>query len=557
MLSIRVDLLTERYYATAFNDRGSAEWPPHPGRLFSALVATWADDDEPSADEWELLRWLEDQGAPELTCSDHGEVALRDVHTVYVPVNDASIHSLLDKHYEKLVESQRMVHASRNDDKSHTKALRNVEKVRERAAVASSNEAARTPASSATPDLLPEERGLQPRTFPCATPEVPTIYFTWVDAHPSEDQVRILDDLLGRLGRLGHSSSFVAASIATEPPEPTFRPSNDGDLQLRVPAPGLLDALESSYAQHGGREPRILPNVVIPYRSGARPLPVPTGQFSDNWFVLRITPDQPGRVASGNDETEVRRIRDLPLTSSLSWTRAVRAALQSHAPEEHKAYIGGHHPDGSRLDAAHPAFVPLGFVGTNFADGRVRAFAIIPPRDVSDERLAAIGRALRNWEAEPRGMVLYTDRRSEAILQTAVDDDLPPSIRAAEWTRASTSWATVTPIVLDRFPKGFHHKDPAVNQRAIDQVRQIIARALAIQGLPDATRIGVTNDSALRGSGPIRTFRPYRHGRNSNSRPLSVHATIEFDRPVRGPLIIGGGRYLGYGFMKPLTRGES
>ena len=39
MLAIRIDLLAERYTATEFNDRNRAEWPPHPGRLFSALVA--------------------------------------------------------------------------------------------------------------------------------------------------------------------------------------------------------------------------------------------------------------------------------------------------------------------------------------------------------------------------------------------------------------------------------------------------------------------------------------------------------------------------------------
>ena len=47
MFAIRVDLLTDRYYATAFNDRQQGEWPPHPGRLFSAMVATWADGAPP------------------------------------------------------------------------------------------------------------------------------------------------------------------------------------------------------------------------------------------------------------------------------------------------------------------------------------------------------------------------------------------------------------------------------------------------------------------------------------------------------------------------------
>ena len=40
MLAIEVAFLTGRYVATAYNTRTETEWPPHPARLFSALVAT-------------------------------------------------------------------------------------------------------------------------------------------------------------------------------------------------------------------------------------------------------------------------------------------------------------------------------------------------------------------------------------------------------------------------------------------------------------------------------------------------------------------------------------
>ena len=44
---IEVNFLTGRFVATCHNDRRQPEWPPHPARLFSALVAAWADADEP------------------------------------------------------------------------------------------------------------------------------------------------------------------------------------------------------------------------------------------------------------------------------------------------------------------------------------------------------------------------------------------------------------------------------------------------------------------------------------------------------------------------------
>jgi len=35
-----------------------------------------------------------------------------------------------------------------------------------------------------------------------------------------------------------------------------------------------------------------------------------------------------------------------------------------------------------------------------------------------------------------------------------------------------------------------------------------------------------------------------------------VHADIEFPAPVRGPVLIGAGRYLGYGLCLPWDRQE-
>ena len=73
MLAIRIDLLAERYTATEFNDRNRAEWPPHPGRLFSALVAAWADEPAPSPDERRAIEWLEGLDPPAIVCDVESE----------------------------------------------------------------------------------------------------------------------------------------------------------------------------------------------------------------------------------------------------------------------------------------------------------------------------------------------------------------------------------------------------------------------------------------------------------------------------------------------------
>ncbi|QCK01105.1 type I-U CRISPR-associated protein Cas5/Cas6 [Bradyrhizobium sp. WBAH33] len=58
--TVRVHLLEPLYQASG-PQPGRAEWPPHPARLFCALVSV-ADLDDPV--EEAALRWLESQPAP-------------------------------------------------------------------------------------------------------------------------------------------------------------------------------------------------------------------------------------------------------------------------------------------------------------------------------------------------------------------------------------------------------------------------------------------------------------------------------------------------------------
>ncbi|MBL8234562.1 MAG: type I-U CRISPR-associated protein Cas5/Cas6 [Bryobacterales bacterium] len=93
MLTIEVELLSGRYAATEHNDRSRAEWPPHPARFFSALVAALHGIEPVDAEERRALLWLEQQGAPVLDV-DTGvdeNIGRRDVHSVFVPVNDVTL----------------------------------------------------------------------------------------------------------------------------------------------------------------------------------------------------------------------------------------------------------------------------------------------------------------------------------------------------------------------------------------------------------------------------------------------------------------------------------
>ena len=62
MFTVAVRFVSGRYYAASHLDRTGPEWPPHPDRLFSALVASCyqACDGKGRA----ALEWLEQQGPP-------------------------------------------------------------------------------------------------------------------------------------------------------------------------------------------------------------------------------------------------------------------------------------------------------------------------------------------------------------------------------------------------------------------------------------------------------------------------------------------------------------
>jgi CRISPR-associated protein Csb2 len=76
-VAITIDLLTGGYDAADLRDRNSAEWPPHPARLFSALRAGARDDGDRAA-----LRWLERQPPPLIVAADRVTQVQRRAYVV-------------------------------------------------------------------------------------------------------------------------------------------------------------------------------------------------------------------------------------------------------------------------------------------------------------------------------------------------------------------------------------------------------------------------------------------------------------------------------------------
>ncbi len=546
MLAIEITLLTGRYTATAFNDRRRGEWPPHPARLYSALVATCF---ESGGDNNELaaLEWLEGLGFPLINASSCTE---REAVTVFVPVNDCYTISNLDEDQALVDQARHALNASQSL-KERDSLAKNLQKLEKKLAdkilkvVAPVTKPTVGGAISAT-HVLPESRIRQPRSFPSVTPEVPVVTFAWPDIEPNLEQQRILDGLLARLVRLGHSSSLVSARLVDDPGQPTYVPDPEGGMLLRVTREGQLCALMRSYERHRETEPRVMPARFATYAKPVEPkaLSFPCSCFSDSWLTFR-------RIDGPR----------LPQTSLVGLARIIRKVLLRYYPKPIPEVISGHQADGSTSERDHVAIVPLPLVASYQATGHLLGFAIVPPRDLSDPERANLGEALRSWEKENRNRDDEQDLPSLPvnlgnvgvwIVRRLDTESAARTLLEKTWCGPSRIWLSSSPVALDRNPGDLATRDQAKLARAIEEAKLTIRDSILRLGLPAPAEIEVMPHAPLPGSTKARAFRPF-PSEPGRTRRVLTHAKIRFQEPVIGPILLGAGRYLGLGLFWPQT----
>ena len=538
---IEVNFLTGRFVATRHNDRRQPEWPPHPARLFSALVSVWADADEPDRSEHAALEWLESQAPPGIAAS---EAVPRKVVSHFVPVNDASIVSR--SWYER-----RAVEVSRLSAELHAELAESGGEVTKKAVrierkLANTRDVKRqidrtgsTPPASAVA-MLPEHRGKQGRFYPSVTPDEPRVSFLW-DVPAPADMADALDRLLQRVTRLGHSSTLVSCRLITHATDATFQ-VGDGDVGLRAVRRGQLAELERQHERHEGYKPRSLPYTDIRYRTVVEAPPL-RGKDKPNtagqWCVFEFEPDS----------------RFFPATRAVDLATAMRAAVFHHADDPIPEELSGHLADGRPTTAPHVAFLPLPYVGFEHADGRLLGMAVSVPDAVSDEARRALYRAIGNWERTAGGGVLKLVLGVQGVLHLfrlsgpATLISLRPSI----WSRDSCRWVSATPIALPRHPGRLRGGMAAARARAWAAAESAVASACEHVGLPEPVSVEVSLSPFLAGTRPADRFPAFSQNDRGGQpvRRQLVHASVTFEHPVAGPLMLGTGRFLGLGLMRP------
>ena len=267
MFGIEVTFLTGRYVASSFNDRRQPEWPPHPARMYSALVAEYVEAGFRS-EERVVLEWLESLGSPEIYAP---AAENRSVVGNFVPVNDSAIVSI-DKYHHIVGQVEQLSDQIKETCKSNgqsTKVERLQRNLDQRINFANSlaEHAKKTSPNSAV-KMLPDHRTKQLRYFPSSTLESPRVFFIWRVLCP-EPKANILDELLSRVTRLGHSSSLVSCRFTDRPQIANYTLSSHGgnSVMLRGIRTGQLEELIKHFEVHQGFKPRVLPYEIVEYRN--------------------------------------------------------------------------------------------------------------------------------------------------------------------------------------------------------------------------------------------------------------------------------------------------
>ena len=549
MLAIEVNFLTGRFVATAHHDRRAAEWPPHPARLFSALVAAWADDDAPSLEERQALEWLEAQDPPSIAAT---EAVARKVLTNFVPVNDTAVigTSMYDKRAKEVAGLIDEIDAASED--SSAKSAKLVERLDRKLAKTRDVSSQVTNAGNTNPDeamkLLPDHRGKQAREFPSVTPDEPRVTYIWPGADTTSETAGALDGLLGRVTRLGHSSSLVSCRLTSDPPDPTCEPGSMGEV-LRSVRRGQVAALEREHDRHQAVKPRSLPFTAVRYR------PVEPDAVEEHlrpntaghWVVFEFRPSS----------------RRFPATRAVKIAKTLRDAIFHHAEDPLPEGLSGHRGDGSPVPLPHVGFLPLPYVGYAHADGRIMGAAVSVPDSLDEPSRRAVLRAVGTWESEaeseaeansyPLRLVMgrsgHLDMKRLSGFEPTLD-----TLRTKTWRRPSRRWVSATPVALPTNPGPLSTGTAAARAKAWAKAEQGVADSCRHVGLPEPSAITVSSDPFTRGVRPAPQFPAFRQ-RGRDGQPVArrlVHASVTFEQPVAGPLALGAGRYFGLGLMRPV-----
>lgn len=389
----------------------------------------------------------------------------------------------------------------------------------------------------------------RPRLFDA---NVPFIFVWRFDG--DDTKARIICDLADKLYQFGRGvdMAWAYAEILDEADLDSLLIEYDGVVsrpgrangRVRCPGSGSLESLERRY-----RAPRFR------HESGQRVFVKPP---EPNYGQLAYESSPARHVFELRSTTDTERRVPWPLARASLLVVAAREAARarltakmSSRTSEIDRHLVGRKPDGSNAAPAESRvrIIPIPSIGMHYADRAIRRLLVeVPatcPLRSEDVRWAFSGAELFDPE---------TGEVKDVLLSPSTDDDMLGHYGVDAGARVFRS---VTPVVLPEVTRR-RRIEP---MRKIDEAKLGLERVLEIAG----ARAAVVQ--ALRHAGvhaPVESIRAQREPFNaagSRVEPFAEgtrfekerlwHVEIAFGVPIKGPLLIGDGRFLGLGLMVP------
>ncbi len=569
-LAIAWEYLTGYCVASNASRRERVEWPPHPARVFMAIAAAWfetepTDDDEQLQREHKAeglaLRWLESLGDPEVSLPEVQNEFERSSVDVFVPINDSA-----------------------------------------------------GPSASILQSASTLTRDKQPRTFPRIFVGNDPCVLTWPSVSNLEQYNDALARLCGKVTRIGHPSSLVRMWIAGEeefslPQRERFVPdSSTFDARMRSVPQGCLNYLTECFGKAGRDRHEFLSiqieslkeqqsqikgkgakeakaelaeqiRILETERDKVSPRPIVRPSISYATSYRRVEVSEEREVCKTGFDSDLLVLVAQPgnrfsAASSLLVTQTLRKTIMSVCDDPIPSWISGHHVEGEPLrdGVGHIACIPLLSTGFPYSDGHLMGVGIAFPRTVArKDRGNALRSLLINEDRSDKEVELKLGRLGECRLVLRDWSESRIALNPETWTASPDgceTWASVTPVVLDRFPKSDRLKQ---RSQWTQEVIEMVANACVNIGLPHPTEIDVDTTSWQTGTPrALQKHRPLRGhladnktlaalgdgyptfpAKGGNAARPQLHVWLRFSQPVNGPVILGAGRYLGYGLCSP------
>ena len=496
-LLLTVRLHEGRYHG--LDHRQECEWPPAPARLFQALLAGAAHGATVPAETLAALDWLQSLPPP-VIAAPHGTFG--QGYVSFVPNNDL----------DALLPGRRLEDA-----------------------------VARTRVG----------KRIQPTLFDAEA----SIVYCWSFADVNGDHASVLCTAANGIFQLGRGLDMAWAEAVTVDSDEgerrvlrhggvVYRPSTGGEenRNLLCPRPGLLQSLAARFEGMRVRF-RAAENTRGSIRVFVQP-PRPrlkrvAYSAEPRRFVFELR-EAIARAAYAGWALD--RAVELVETARDKAANHLRTAVPDFADSIERFLIGRGAAEADK--PLRVRIVPIPSVGHEHADMSIRRLTVRVPQScplTPDDVAWAFSQV--GW-SDDEGVILRELHRVE-------DDRM-----ASRFERRARCWRSVTPLALPLAPR--RRIDPRRQvEQAKDGTERAVEEARAVGAVRQALRHAGVSASAVRVIVQREPFdrrgaRAERFARDTRfAKEALWHVSITFAEQVTGPLLLGDGRFLGLGLMRP------